>query len=292
LHIQLPCRSDEVAMKGMIRETVQQLVVGNEANWSKSLSERYFDEPLVNFASGDDPLFAEFKQTIGPWHRTPKEAFEAAHGAGSWCGGTVISWVMPWGKGLRDSNRLCTERSSVEWTLAYYLSSKILQKQVRAKLLEELSGQGYRGVAPADADWFSMVDTPDGKSSTWSERHVGYVAGLGAFGLNDGFISEKGMAVVLNSVVTDAVLAPDSRVAGHHQANCLFYATGGCGACIERCPADAISRSGHDKNRCMIYAYGPESNRIAAERGVQGPAGCALCHVGVPCEFKNPLQRA
>jgi epoxyqueuosine reductase QueG len=195
---------------------------------------------------------------------------------------------MPWSKGLRDSNRVCEDRPSVEWTLAYYLSSKILQKQVRAALLDELAVCGHRGVAPADADWFSIVDTPTGKSSTWSERHVGYIAGLGTFGLNNAFISEKGMAVVLNSVVTDAVLPPDSRIAAQHQANCLFYAAGGCGACIKRCPAGAISRNGHDKNRCMVYAYGPESNRIAAERGVQGPAGCALCQVQVPCEARNP----
>ena len=275
-------------MKELIKDTVRHLVTEHESNWSDTLSERYFDEPLINFASADDPLFDEFKQIIGPWHHTPREAYEATYGAGSWQGGTVISWVMPWSKGLRDSNRDCRERPSPEWTQAYYVSSKILQKQVRAGLLDKLARHGHRGVAPADADWFSMIDTPAGKSSTWSERHVGYVAGLGTFGLNDAFISEKGMAVVLNSVVTDAIIVPDIRVAGHHQANCLHHTTGGCGACMRRCPAEAITHSGHDKIRCMIYSYGPESIRIAAERGVRGPAGCALCQIGVPCEGKNP----
>ena len=277
-------------MKNLIKETVRRLVTEHEGNWSDMLAERYFDEPLVSFASADDPLFEELQQVIGPWHYTPRKALESKYGEGNWRGGTVISWVMPWSKGLRDSNRRCKERPSPEWSRAYYLSSKILQKQVRAALLDKLAGYGHRGVAPADADWFSIVDTPAGKSSTWSERHVGYVAGLGTFGLNDAFISEKGMAVVLNSVVTDAILPPDCRVAGHHQANCLFHATGKCGACIKRCPVDAISRSGHDKNRCMIHGYGPESVRIAAELGVEGPAGCALCQVGVPCEFKNPSR--
>jgi len=277
-------------MKEVIRRTVQQLVATNGANWSDAMAERYFDEPLVNFASGDDPLFEEFKRIIGPWHRTPKEAFEAAHGEGSWKGGTVISWVMPWGTGLRDGNRACTERPSAEWTLAYNRNSKTVQKEVRGALLAELAQHGHRGVAPADAAWFGIVDTPDGKSSTWSERHIGYVAGLGTFGLNDAFISEKGMAVVLNSVVTDAVLPPDRRAARSHVANCLFYATGACGACIKRCPAGAISRDGHDKNLCAQYAYGPESIRLAAERGVLGPAGCALCQVGVPCEARNPSR--
>lgn len=275
-------------MKEHIREVVTQAIIKSKENWSDSLVGRYFDEPLVNFASGDDPLFEEFKQIIGSWHKTPREAFEAAHGNGSWRGGTVVSWVMPWSKRLRKSNRLCTERPSIEWTQAYYLSSKILQKQVRAALLQEMERYGVHGVAPADAEWFSIMDAPDGKTSPWSERHVGFAAGLGTFGLSDAFISEKGMAVVLNSVIIDAVLEPDSRVAEHHLANCLHFASGGCGVCIRRCPATAISINGHNKNRCMVFGYGPKSIRLAKERGVEGPAGCALCQVGVPCESRNP----
>lgn len=275
-------------MKERIREVVTQAIIDNEENWSGSLAGRYFDEPLVNFASGDDPIFTEFKRIIGAWHRTPQEAYESVHGVGSWRGGTVVSWVMPWSKGLRDSNRVCSERPSLEWTQAYYLSSKILQKKVRAALLQEMERYGVHGVAPADAGWFSIMDAPDGKTSPWSERHVGYAAGLGTFGLNNAFISEKGMAVVLNSVIIDAVLQPDSRSAEHHQANCLHFTTGGCGVCIKRCPAKAISANGHDKNGCMMFGYGPKSVLLAKERGVEGPAGCALCQVGVPCETRNP----
>lgn len=275
-------------MKEHIRDVVTQAIINNKENWSDSLAGRYFDESLVNFASGDDPIFSKFKQIIGPWHKTPREAFESAHGAGSWRGGTVVSWVMPWSKGLRDSNRMCTGQPSTEWTQAYYLSSKILQKQVRATLLQEMERYGVHGVAPADAEWFSIMDAPDGKTSPWSERHVGFAAGLGTFGLSDAFISEKGMAVVLNSVIIDAVLEPDRRVAEHHQGNCLHFTTGGCGMCIRRCPAAAISTNGHDKNRCMMFGYGPKSVRLAKEREVEGSAGCALCQVGVPCESRNP----
>jgi epoxyqueuosine reductase len=278
-------------MKDLIRECVTQAIVGNEHDWSDSLGERFFDEPLVNFASGDDPLFSEFKQIIGPWHKTPQEAFEAAHGCGSWRGGTVVSWVMPWSKALRDSNRVCTERPSIEWTQAYNLSSKILQKQVRAALLQEVERCGVQGVSPADAEWFSIMDAPNGKTSPWSERHVGFVAGLGTFGLNNAFISEKGMAVVLNSVIINATLEPDQRVAKHHHADCLHFTAGGCGACMKRCPAEAISVNGHDKNRCMIFGYGPKAVSLAMERGVKGPAGCALCMVGVPCERRSPSTR-
>lgn len=272
----------------MIGETLRRLVTEHEGNWSDSLADRYYDAPFVKFASGDDPLFEEYKQIIGPWHRTPREAFEAAFGAGSWRGGTVISWASPYSKALRDSNRQQKERPSREWAQAYYFSSKIMQKQVRSGIVDLLARHGHRGVAPADSGWFSIVDTPSGKSSTWSERHAAYAAGLGTFGRNDGFISEKGMAVMLNSVITDAVFAPDGRTAEHHLANCLLVTKNSCGACIRRCPAGAISRDGHDKKACQAYAYGEESVKLAASYGVQGPAGCALCMVNVPCEFANP----
>ena len=35
-----------------------------------------FDEPLVAFARGDDPLFLQYKETIGHFHLTPREALE------------------------------------------------------------------------------------------------------------------------------------------------------------------------------------------------------------------------
>jgi epoxyqueuosine reductase len=275
-------------MEDLIKGTVERLVMGHPGNWSETLAERYYEAPLVQFASADDPLFEAYKQIVGSWHRTPREAFEETYGVGSWRGGTVISWVVPCSEGLRDSNRHRKERPSREWALAYNFASKTMQREVRAGLLELLLEKGHRGVAPADATWFGMVDTPSGKSSTWSERHAAYAAGLGTFSLNRGFISEKGIAVALNSVITEAILTPTPRRAKSHLDNCLFFAGKACGACMRRCPAGAITKDGHDKNACLSYAYGAESVRLAAGYGVQGPAGCALCQIGVPCERANP----
>src|SRR5271157_2049043 len=38
--------------------------------------EHMWDEPLVGFANGDDPLFTEYKNIIGDFHVTPREALE------------------------------------------------------------------------------------------------------------------------------------------------------------------------------------------------------------------------
>jgi len=38
-----------------------------------------WDEPLVKFADGDDPIFTEYKTIIAPTHLTPREALAKAH---------------------------------------------------------------------------------------------------------------------------------------------------------------------------------------------------------------------
>ncbi len=38
-----------------------------------------FDEPLVRFADGDDPIFTEYKTIIATIHLTPREALAKAY---------------------------------------------------------------------------------------------------------------------------------------------------------------------------------------------------------------------
>ena len=38
-----------------------------------------WDEPLVRFADGDDPIFTEYKTIIAPTHLTPCEALAKAY---------------------------------------------------------------------------------------------------------------------------------------------------------------------------------------------------------------------
>jgi len=72
----------------------------------------YFDEPLVGFASGNDPLFFEYKNIIGSFHFTPREIISAAlreKSKGLFLAETdrisVISWVLPAHEDIRKSNR-------------------------------------------------------------------------------------------------------------------------------------------------------------------------------------------
>ena len=140
-------------------------------------------------------------------------------------------------------------------------------------------GTSYRTVSPYASEWFRIHATNLGATSNWSERHVAYAAGLGTFSINDGFITEKGIAIRLISVVTELKLTPDIRKAKSHTQNCLLCSIGICGACIKRCPVNSISKAGHDKVKCYIYVYGDESKKLAQSYGGNPEVGQGVVYV-------------
>jgi epoxyqueuosine reductase QueG len=128
-----------------------------------------------------------------------------------------------------------------------------------------------------------------GFTSNWSERHAAYASGLGTFGLSDGFITPKGMAVRVGSVVTNLPLKASPKIYPHHRANCLYFFNKTCKACAVRCPAGAITAKGHDKDICFEYSRNTVGPAKRAEYGVK-ITGCGLCQTKVPCEYEIPKR--
>lgn len=279
-------------MKDLIREEIKKYVLTCKTNWSEEINDYWFDEPITQFALADDPLFEEYKKIIGEYHLTPREAFELTFGKGSYHGGTVISIVLPINERIRKSNGGQKEWPSKEWALLRTFQVSFFSELANF-LVKFLNEKGYKAVAPYQSEYFKRVNEPKtGPSSNWSERHIAYVAGLGTFSLNDAFITEKGIAIKLVSVVTDFEVAPDKRKAKDYRENCLFCSQGSCGACIKRCPVGAISKEGHDKIKCYKYAYGEDAKNLAESYGGNREvgAGCGLCQTNVPCEGLNPTK--
>lgn len=279
-------------MKELIKNRIKEYVLNSEENWFRETNDHFYDEPIVKFASAVDPLFNEYKTIIGKEHLMPEEAYEMAFGKGSYPGGTVISVLLPINEAIRKSNRPQKEWPSKEWALSRSFGDGVIIQKTGKFIEDMIREMGYHAIAPYAADWFKIYPTPTGPISNWSERHIAYAAGLGTFSLNDGFITEKGIAVRLISAVTDLKLEPDIRVANSHTENCLFYRKGICGACIKRCPVNAITEHGHDKIKCRNYVYGEESKKLAVSYGgfEQAGSGCGLCQTNVPCECKNPAR--
>lgn len=279
-------------MKNFIENEIKKFVKESKENWLDEIEDHYYDEPIIGFASADDQLFEEYKKIIDTEHLTPKEAFEISFGEGSYKGGTIISIVLPISEKIRKSNGLQKEWPSKEWTLLRTFGDEVFIRLLAGFLEECLRQRDCRAIVPSMAEWHKIYRIASGPTSNWSERHVAYAAGNGTFSINDGFITEKGIAVRLISVITDLVLEPNARTAKNHVENCLLCSKGICGACIKRCPVNAITEKGHDKLKCYQYVYGEESRKLAEARGTSPKAGggCGLCQTNVPCEYKNPIK--
>jgi epoxyqueuosine reductase len=249
----------------------------------------YFAAPLIGFAAASDPLFVRYRkeEIIGSFHLSPQEFFEDAFGENSFPGGTVISWVLPIAEDTRRRNRDCKTIPCEQWAKTRDRGEKF-NTALRRHLVEFLTFAGHRAVAPLLSPlWKIVMDTQQNLSSTWSERHAAYAAGLGTFSLNDGLITPRGIAHRVGSVITDLVLEPSVRPYKDHREYCLFFSEGGCGACIKRCPAGALSEQGHDKLKCLSH-LAVTMETLGEKLAITSEAGCGLCQTGVPCESRIP----
>ena len=253
-----------------------------------------FDEPLVQFANGDDQIFTEYQTIIAPTHLTPREVLAKTYNKSPQnmpATLSVISWILPITEKTRKSNRRQRRVPSRSWS---YTRSNLYGEKfnvaLREHITEFLIQMGYLAVAPVTQPYFKMVTNEKGYYSNWSERHIAYAAGLGTFSLSDGYITERGIAHRCGSVVTNLTLPASPRTATNPYSNCLFYVDASCKACVTRCPAGAITEEGHDKIKCYEYAYARDDlGPLLKKYGVEA-AGCGLCQVNLPCEFKNPTK--
>lgn len=286
-------RADAATTKERILSTAFEFLARSPLNRVGESETRWFDDPLLRFADARDPNFLECKRSVGSHHLTPQEAWDAQHGEGSFRSGTVIAIALPIAEPVRRTNARQREWPSREM-VAFRNAQGAVVDGLLERLLAFVREEGRTGFVPARSQAFRAGPGPDGvPTSNWSERHVAFVSGMGSFSLNDAFITEKGIAVRMTSILTDLELPPSRGPRFGHGANCLGLSRGVCGACIRRCPAGALSAKGHDKIKCGEHLRREAGREYAASQGGDPAlgAGCALCQSGVPCEAANPTRR-
>jgi len=271
-----------------ITKIIEKLVSDSERNRLNMIDGTpIFGSPLVGFADGDDSLFRNYKKIIGAFHFEPREIlkkhFPEWDDQEDSC--SVICWALPIAERTKKSNGSQSTYPSERWAHTKLYGEEFNQ-HLRRTLVDYLREQGSLAVAPALSPYFKTRYSPR-IASSWSERHALFAAGLGTFGLSDGFITLKGMAMRCGSAVTNLKLKPTPRQYRSHLENCPFFTTGKCGVCIDRCPVGAIDESGHDKARCRKFCNGAASDFVLENYGVKTQC-CGLCQTGVPCESRIP----
>lgn len=263
-----------------------------ENSLKNEAAERAWEEPLVGFSSGADPLYLQIKEDIGQFYLTPLEIFRLAFPQIQATPEdlAVVSWILTQTKATKADNRQETAYPSERWVRSRHFG-EMFNAQLRRHVVAILQGAGFEAVAPVDAPFWSQEVSPHyGLASRWSERHAAHIAGLGTFGLCDGLITPRGKAIRVGSVVARAPIPPTARPYTDHHAYCLHFSQGKCSKCMKRCPAGAISAAGHDKTKCWDYL-----REVTAEYGRNrfgvDTYGCGLCQTGVPCESRIPVRK-
>ena len=274
-------------VEGIIRDFINhspENTVKNPAN------DKAWDDPLVGFSRGDDPIYQLYKEeAVGPFHWTPLEVFKLAFphldaGAGDL---TVISYILPQMEKAKSDLRRETIFPSESWTRARIFGEEVNVK-LRKHVVDSLRAAGVEAVAPMlFPEWGRRLSPRFGFASTWSERHAAHASGLGTFGLCGGLITKKGKAVRLGSLVVRARIPPTERPYSGPFDHCLYLSRGLCGLCVVRCPVGSVSRERRDKPACSRHLR-PRSEKYVREHyGFEGYA-CGLCQTGVPCESGLP----
>lgn len=243
---------------------------------------RLWDRPLFGLSAADDPLYPGLKapEAVGPWSLTPREWLPEAR--------TVISFFLPFSQEIQKSNRSHRSLPSEEWLHGRHEGQALLFALCR-HLAGLLEANGWNAVIPSLDPRFAAIEPPGTNdafppgtsyTSVWSERHVAYISGLGTFGLSKGLITERGICGRFGSLVTDAPAVPTSRP----YTGLYDYCTR-CGACVRRCPVDAIDpERGKDHFICSEYVTWTEEEYAPRY-------GCGKCQVGVPCASRRPRPR-
>ncbi|MCL1879611.1 MAG: 4Fe-4S binding protein [Actinomycetia bacterium] len=235
----------------------------------------YDTEPLIAYGSVDNQLLISLRDMpkVHLQLTPPKEWLASAQ--------TVIACFLPFDVTIPESNR---SRGYPSWP---WLHGRIEGQAILAKLAsalcEFLQDHGFEALYPAGElrFWENSADRRlPHFTSNWSERHVGYVCGLGTFGLSKGLITERGTAGRIFSIVTSWQAEP--TLPDYHGP--LEYCIQ-CGKCAKKCPVAAI-HGPHEKDdhRCA---------KMLDRSKAKFPTpyyGCGKCQCGTPCERTNPAR--
>ena len=265
-----------------------------------------FAAPAIAIVDGDDEIFGVFQKRVSPDHLLPRKILEKEGRPPVRPDSEirVVALALPFTSQIRLSNR------EGEWPSPLYSIARnnggALSLELARRLADAIHRKGHSAIVPHLTDGYDVFRHEEtGFTSTWSERHIAYAAGLGTFGLNGFLITPLGAMVRLQSLVTDLPLTPTPPRPEDHRAPCFIAGGTECNACAIKCPAKAISAGGPDKEMCYLRRkeirdrslelyvdkYELFPTRIASSgrkfRGIS--IGCAVCASGVPCESCDPF---
>ncbi|MFW9969422.1 MAG: hypothetical protein ACFFDF_04420 [Candidatus Odinarchaeota archaeon] len=249
----------------------------------------YESNVLVGIANGNDTIYNEYKEIIGEFHLSPPEAYKW------YCkmnnikfenkNLSVVAYILPINQETKKENFIFSKTMPSERWANTRLFGEECNKKIQVYLVDELNKLKINAFAPTlDRRLFKV--NKEIWASNWSHRHNCYAAGLGSFGLSDGFINPRGKAMRCGSIIIDLKLPSDEANRPKDPYQFCFN----CVDCISRCPVNAITfEKGHNKMKCFSHLIST-TPFINQNYGIDIYA-CGLCQVGVSCSNGIPKKK-
>ena len=239
-------------------EKINSFLEVDESNKMKMVDTSLIFDPdvIVGFVSGNDPIFNDYKKIIGEFYLTPIEAY-------SWyCEKngipvsiehlSVVTYILPINKNTKKENFEYSKDNPSERWANTRLFGEQANMNIQIYLIEELKKLGINSMAPTNQKRLFKINRKIW-ASNWSHRHCCFAAGLGSFGLSDGFINARGKSMRYGSIIVDYDLPSDAI----NRPSDPYEFCSNCGDCIKRCPVNAISfENRHDKIVCSNHVMG------------------------------------
>lgn len=237
-------------------------------------SDGWWRPPLLVCARLDS-RFDELPRMAYRDHLHPRQLLPTAR--------SILVCFLPFRKSLVKENR-SGQRPCRNWAVSYVQTNDLIGRLTKA-LGDLLGQQGFKsGLTPATHNFDEAA-----LMARWSHKHLGWLAGLGRFGMHRMLITPAGCAGRLGSLVTEAELG-DHPLIETNEA-CLLKFGKPCGRCIASCPIEALKEDDFDRRACWdrlkenrrsmaYFAELPETTHV-----------CGKCVALMPCSFKNPVAR-
>ena len=255
--------------------------------------EPMWDDCIIGFSRGDDSYYDFLKKDIGDFHWSPAEAFNLGKKGANveskdLC---VLAIAFSQTQKTKEANAKETKDPADRWVVSRG-KWEVMMEDISEKIVMELEQKGIRAVAIDHIKEFSRKASEKyGVASKWSHRHVAFISGLGTFGQCDGLITKKGKAVRFTTILMESDLSADVREYEKYNEWCKFVQDKSCNDCMKRCPINAITEKGHDKEKCMKFI--DKIKETKTKKGLMLPeeigSPCGLCQTGVACQDGRPV---
>lgn len=256
--------TDSVPSQEWIRSEIE----GYLDDWRPRRGRDYWRGPRVGIAAADDPLFSQLGRAVDPRHAMPRDLLTGAR--------SVVVFFLPFSPALGKANGEKKGLASRGWAEAY-VETNLLIRKIGGHLARCLRGAGHAALATPATHNFDEEKLV----SSWSHKHVGYIAGLGTFGHHHQLITEAGCCGRLGSLLTSMEIPATHRP---REEWCLEKAGRSCLACVSQCLYGALFETRFDRQACYRQCL----TNDAHYSDLPLVDVCGKCACEVPCSYKIP----